>query len=113
MRPDTSDWRNDRSYDFLDALPIEGLAWECLRRHHPYQDQYATLVRARTETLPLPREQQQRWGLRFPGKTRSFRRATTGDLVAVERSSRGLAVGATKLPAHHLKCSRRQVRRGA
>ena len=44
MRPDTSNWRDDRSYDFLDALPIEGLAWECLRRHLPYQDHYATLV---------------------------------------------------------------------
>ena len=68
MRPNTSDWRNDRSYDFLDTLSTEGLAWECLRRRHPYQDQYANLVRARTETLPLPREQQRRWGLRFPAR---------------------------------------------
>ena len=26
MRPDTSNWRDDRSYDFFDTLPIEGLA---------------------------------------------------------------------------------------
>ena len=105
MRPDTSDWRNDRSYDFLDTLPIEGLAWECLRRHHPYQDQYASLVRARTETLPLPHEQQQRWGLRFPCKARPFRSAATGDLVAVERSGRRPLVAAAKLPALHSQCS--------
>ena len=46
MRHDTSDWRDDRSYDFFDTLPIEGLAWECLRRYQPYQDDYAGLVDA-------------------------------------------------------------------
>lgn len=113
MRPDTSDWRNDHSYGFLDELPIEGLAWECLRRHHPYQDQYASLVRARAETLPLPHEQQQRWGLRFPCKARSFRSPATSDMVAIERSSRRPFVKATRLPARGPKYSRRQIRCGA
>ncbi|MEZ5801964.1 MAG: DUF6499 domain-containing protein [Rhizobiaceae bacterium] len=49
MRPDTSNWRDDRSYDFFDTLPIEGLAWECLRRYRPYQDDYARLVDAGAE----------------------------------------------------------------
>ena len=113
MRPDTSDWRNDHSYDFLDALPIEGLAWECLRRHHLYQDQYASLVRTSAETLPLPHKQQQRWGLRFPCKARSFRNTATGDMVAIERSSRRPLVKAARLPAGCPKYARRQVRCGA
>jgi len=87
MRPDTSDWRNDRSYDFFDTLPIEGLAWECLRRHLPYQKDYASLVDASAETLPLPREVQQHWGLRFRGKARSFRSGAAGGVVAVSRPS--------------------------
>ena len=69
MRPDTSNWRDDRSYDFFDTLPIEGLAWECLRRYRPYQDDYASLVDAGAETQPLPDDRQQRWGLRFPGRS--------------------------------------------
>lgn len=113
MRPDTSDWRNDHSYDFLDALPIEGLAWECLRRHHLYQDQYASLVRTSAETLPLPHKQQQRWGLRFPCKARSFRNTATGDMVAIERSSHRPLVKAARLPAGCPKYARRQVRCGA
>ncbi|RXF68973.1 transcriptional regulator domain-containing protein [Hansschlegelia zhihuaiae] len=84
MRPDTSNWRDDRSYDFFDTLPIEGLAWECLRRYQPYQADYASLLNARAETQPLPDAMQQRWGLRFPRKTRSFRHAATGGVVVVE-----------------------------
>ena len=112
MRPDTSDWRNDRCYDFFDTLPIEGLAWECLRRHIPYQKQYASLVDASAETLPLPREVQQHWGLRFPRKTRSFCPTATGGVVAAERSRRPLSDSAAELSAVQLKQPRRQVRCG-
>ena len=113
MRPDTSDWQNDRSYEFLDTLSTEGLAWECLRRRHPYQDQYANLVRARTETLPLPREQQRRWGLRFPRETGTFRYAATGNMVAIERSGRRRPVAAAQLPARRPKALPRPVHGGA
>ncbi|WP_373280353.1 transcriptional regulator domain-containing protein [Novosphingobium naphthalenivorans] len=113
MRPDTSDWRNDSSYEFFDSLPIEGLAWECLRRSHPYQEHYANLVDAGAETLPLPHEAQQRWGLRFSGKTRPFRCRANGGVVAVERSNRRLPDAPAKLPALCPECARRQVRREA
>ena len=70
MRPDTSRWRNRDSYDIFDTLPVEGLAWECLRRHEPYQGFYQALATAKSESLPLPQEAQKRWGLRFPGTPR-------------------------------------------
>src|SRR3546814_15421938 len=86
----TSDLRNDRCYHFFVTLPIEGLAWECLRRHIPYHKQYASLVDASAESLPLPREVQQHWGLRFRSKARSFRSGAAGGVVAISR------------PSHHL-----------
>ena len=109
MRPDTSNWRDDRSYDFFDTLPIEGLAWECLRRYRPYQDDYARLVDAGAETQPLPDDRQQRWGLRFPCKTRSFCPTATSGVVAAERSRRNLSDSTAELSAVQLKPPRRQV----
>jgi hypothetical protein len=46
-------------------LPVEGLAWECLRRYVPYQELYIGLVNAAAEAAPLPKDAQQLWGLRF------------------------------------------------
>ena len=112
MRPDTSNWRDDRSYDFFDTLPIEGLAWECLRRYQPYQSEYASLIDAGAETQPLPDERQQRWGLRFPRKTKSFCLTATGGVVVTKRSRRTLSDNAPDLSAFRLKQSRRPVRRG-
>ncbi len=113
MRHDTSDWRDDRSYDFFDTLPIEGLAWECLRRYQPYQDDYAGLVDAGVETHPLPDDMQQRWGLRFPRKTKSFCHAATGGVVAVERPRRPLSDNPAEFSAFRFKQPHRQIRRGA
>ena len=113
MRHDTSDWRDDRSYDFFDTLPIEGLAWECLRRYQPYQDDYAGLVDAGVETHPLPDDMQQRWGLRFPRKTKSFCHAATGGVVAVERPCRPLSGNPAEFSAFRFKQPHRQVRCGA
>ena len=113
MKPDTSDWRNEGSYDFFDTLAIEGLAWECLRRCPPYQEHYARLVAASTETLPLPPETQQRWGLRFRCKTQSFSGAAAGGMVAIEQSSRSRPDPPTRIPALRRHHSRPQARRGA
>ncbi|WP_425326509.1 transcriptional regulator domain-containing protein [Sphingomonas pseudosanguinis] len=99
MKPDTSDWRNEGGYDFLDTLAIEGLAWECLRRSRLYQDHYARLASASTETLPLPHEAQQRWGLRFRRKTQSFSDAAASGVVAIEQSGPHHADAAARLPA--------------
>ncbi|WP_246811550.1 transcriptional regulator domain-containing protein [Mesorhizobium silamurunense] len=73
MKPDTSLWRDNSRYEFFDDLPIEGLAWECLRRSDSYQRHYLALVREGTERDPCPTEAQKRWGLRFRGPTRFVR----------------------------------------
>ncbi|MGX5804839.1 transcriptional regulator domain-containing protein [Bradyrhizobium sp. Arg314] len=70
MKPDTSRWRDNTSYDFFDSLPVEGLAWECLRRWNSYQRLYAALARSGAETQPFPTEAQKRWGLRFRRSSR-------------------------------------------
>ncbi|HMO31008.1 DUF6499 domain-containing protein [Enterovirga sp.] len=88
MRPDTSRWRDNDSYDYFDNLSPEGLAWECLRRQTPYQRQYRALTTARKETAPLPLEDQRRWGLRFPRAAELVRPRPSGLLVARSRSVR-------------------------
>ncbi|WP_370032128.1 transcriptional regulator domain-containing protein [Oceanicella sp. SM1341] len=86
MKPDTSRWRDRRSYDFFDRLNIEGLAWECLRRDEPYQDLYDSLVLRKVEMQPLRQEDERRWGLRFRGQTRPAGHGPAGVLVARRRS---------------------------
>ncbi|MDH4993155.1 DUF6499 domain-containing protein [Aquamicrobium lusatiense] len=82
MRPDTSCWRDKKNYDFFDDLAIEGLAWECLRRHQPYQHQYQALVAASAEMEPFSPEVQQQWGLRFSRTTKFVRFNPKGILVS-------------------------------
>ncbi|WP_434721290.1 transcriptional regulator domain-containing protein [Mesorhizobium sp. RIZ17] len=86
MKPNTSRWRDNDSYDFFDDLPIEGLAWECLRRSDTYQQHYLALVRAGCERDPFPTGAQSQWGLRFRGPTRFVRPGTRRPLVASRRS---------------------------
>lgn len=82
MRPDTSRWREQGGYDYFDRLATEGLAWECLRRHEPYQDRYQALLGAREDSTPLTLQDQRRWGLRFPGTAESVRAVADRVLVA-------------------------------
>jgi len=86
MKPNTSRWRDNNSYDFFDSLPIEGLAWECLRRSNSYQMYYQALAIAGTEKEPFALEAQWRWGLRFPGKARYVRVDARRSLVTPCRS---------------------------
>ncbi|BCG96969.1 transcriptional regulator domain-containing protein [Mesorhizobium sp. 131-2-1] len=86
MKPNTSDWRDNKGYDFFDRLPIEGLAWECLRRSQSYRRHYQHLVVAGAEEEPLPAEEQRRWGLRFPGHARQVSLGARRLLVASGRS---------------------------
>ncbi|MGV1837334.1 transcriptional regulator domain-containing protein [Rhizobium rhizogenes] len=82
MKPDTSRWHDSDAYAFFDTLPVEGLAWECLRRHEPYQQYYRKLVRTEQESVPFSPDAQRRWGLRFPGATRPVGARTRGALVS-------------------------------
>lgn len=53
MRPDTSRWRAQSSYDFIDRAPVDHLAWECLRRNHDYQKVYDEAERQGDLNRPL------------------------------------------------------------
>ncbi|MEW6633127.1 MAG: DUF6499 domain-containing protein [Pseudomonadota bacterium] len=98
MKPNTSRWRDNDSYDFFDNLPIEGLAWECLRRSDTYQRHYLALVRAGTDRDPFSTEAQRQWGLRFPGPTGFVRPGTRCHLVASRRSSGACADAVAGFP---------------
>ncbi|CAM5496798.1 hypothetical protein ATER59S_01022 [Aquamicrobium terrae] len=52
MKPDTSRWRDQGQYEFYDALPVEGVAWECLRRNASYQASFDDLVAQGAGHLP-------------------------------------------------------------
>lgn len=86
MRPNTSRWRDSNSYDFFDSLPIEGLAWECLRRSNSYQRHYQALMASGAEEEPFAPQLQRRWGLRFPGQARYVRVDARRSLVTAGRS---------------------------
>jgi hypothetical protein len=87
MRPDTSRWREPASYAYFDELSVEGLAWECLRRDTSYQEHYHALVKAGTDAEPLPREVEQRVGLRFRRPARAVRPGAGRPVVARRRPS--------------------------
>ncbi|MGB3834246.1 MAG: DUF6499 domain-containing protein [Mesorhizobium sp.] len=67
MRPDTSRWRAESAYTFMDNAGVDHLAWECLRRNADYQRDYRGLRQADRLDNPLPDPMERRWGLRFPG----------------------------------------------
>jgi hypothetical protein len=91
MRPDTSRWRETPTYDYFDQLAIEGLAWECLRRHEPYQRTYRQILEETDVAEPLPLEAQQQWGLRFPRTAGFVHSDTIRPLVACRRPLRSHA----------------------
>ena len=64
MQPDTSKWRLQGSYDYVNRLTPEGLAWEFLRRNKDYQRDFQLHIR----NGPSDKEDkalEQRWGLCF------------------------------------------------
>ena len=93
MKPDTSRWRDQDQYEFYDALPVEGVAWECLRRNASYQASFDDLVAQGAGHLPFADDVQNRWGLRFPGRPRLFRNRAASRLVTSCQSGRADARG--------------------
>ena len=63
MQPDTSPWRVKGSYDYLERLPPEGLAWEFLRRNTNYQHDYNLRKSERRSRRRVDTANQ--WGLQF------------------------------------------------
>lgn len=80
MVPDTTEWRSSTSYDFMDEVDTDSLAWECLRRNTAYQRDFSeTLLlddvgSTKAETI------RNRWGLRFPRPPQPQRPRTIGIL---------------------------------
>jgi len=74
MKPNTSRWRIETTYDFVDHASVDDIAWECLRRNRDYQNDYALLKRQRALGHPMPAELERRWGLRFRRPSSTSRR---------------------------------------
>lgn len=111
MKPDTSQWRDRKSYDYFDALQTEGLAWECLRRSVPYQQHYAKLIIGNLEMAPLTLEAEQLWGLRFRRHSELVRVIARGFLVEQRKHRRSRAHDSSAVPvARSTSSSRRPWR---
>ena len=63
MQPGTSKWRVKESYDYLERLPPEGLAWEFLRRNMDYQHDYNLHKFERSSRSKA--DIANRWGLQY------------------------------------------------
>ena len=64
MQPDTSKWRLNSTYDYINGMTPDGYAWEFLRRNKDYQHDFQNHF----ESGSADKEDQaleQRWGLRF------------------------------------------------
>ncbi|WP_368649772.1 MULTISPECIES: transcriptional regulator domain-containing protein [Brucella] len=66
MVPDTREWRTSSSYDFMDEVDTDNLAWECLRRNANYQKDFSTSIAAEPSDNSKAAMIQTRWCLRFP-----------------------------------------------
>ncbi|MCG5237384.1 transcriptional regulator domain-containing protein [Xanthobacter oligotrophicus] len=101
MKPDTSRWRDSRTYDYFDDLSVEGLAWECLRRDPSYQQAYRELVDAERAAAPLPAEAEHLWGLRCPRETLAPGDPSAGPLVPTDQSGHHRPHRASRTSAEH------------
>ena len=66
MVPDTKDWRQPSTYDFMDKVGTDDLAWECLRRNAEYQKDFSRCLSTAYTVEQNFEVIQNRWGLRFP-----------------------------------------------
>lgn len=80
MVPDTSRWRSEAAYDYLDTIPAGGIAWEYLRRNGLYQRDYTLISSKGQESRSAEQLLERRWALRFRRTTRSQLGAATRHL---------------------------------
>ncbi|MFG1379450.1 transcriptional regulator domain-containing protein [Xanthobacter autotrophicus] len=107
MKPDTSRWRDSRTYDYFDDLSVEGLAWECLRRDPSYQQAYRDLVDAERADAPLPAESEHLWGLRCPRETLAPRDPSVRPVVPADQPGRHRPHRASRPSAEPRHCTSR------
>lgn len=64
------DWRASAAYGHTKNIPAAGFAWEYLRRHEDYQRDFHAISRIRNPATGRLETFSQRWGLRFPVRSR-------------------------------------------
>lgn len=69
MSLDTSRWRSQSTYDYVDTLTAPDIGWEWLRRNEDYQSSYTALSQAEHSAPVLTEGAARKWGLRFPGRS--------------------------------------------
>ncbi|WP_082407506.1 DUF6499 domain-containing protein [Mesorhizobium sp. 1M-11] len=65
------DWRASAAYGHAQSIPAAGFAWEYLRRHEDYHRDFQTISRMRDPAVSRLEIFSQRWGLRFPVRSRN------------------------------------------
>lgn len=65
------DWRAPEAYRHAKTIPAAGFAWEYLRRHEDYRRDFQALSRLKQPTSGHLEAFSERWGLRFPVRSRN------------------------------------------
>ena len=65
------DWRAPAAYGHAKAIPPAGFAWEYLRRDENYQRDFQTIASVKELGADQLENFSQRWGLRFPVRSRN------------------------------------------
>lgn len=63
-------WRSPAEYRHTKKIAAAGFAWEYLRRHDGYRRDFRTITRTRRPGIERLEAFAQRWGLRFPVRSR-------------------------------------------
>lgn len=64
------DWRTPAAYRHTSNLPAAGFAWEYLRRNNEYRREYKELAASKQSDSGYLEAFVQRWGVRFPQRSR-------------------------------------------
>lgn len=64
------DWRAPAAYRHTKKIAAAGFAWEYLRRHDEYRYDFRSITRIRRPGVERLEAFAQRWGLRFPERSR-------------------------------------------
>ena len=64
------DWRSPAAYQYTERIPAAGFAWEYLRRDDDYHRAFQNIARIMDPDAQLLDEFSERWGLRFPLRSR-------------------------------------------
>ena len=94
--PDASQWRSTERYKHIEKLTASDLAWEWLRRNEAYDRDYRQFSKTKEDPQLLTDQIRQRWGLRFPCRSRMRFARCPGFLDAARRHQRRSA-------EHHIR----------